>query len=353
MNNFRPKLKSKNLYEVSNFSFNFLKKYQLFVRKNFGYLAYQKNLNYLHYLYQDCPETKGFADFRVLSSGLQNKLVAGCIHRISTSLLNTETGDTLKISGLHNLMIDKDHRGQGYMLLADALKNDKIFFVPGVSGELKNFYKRIACFTVQAHWFRAIKSSRLIPTLKRFFRIPVSSAEAFKAFHKHRRKNLQFLLECNEDFNALIQKDFNSIKGYRIRRSFFIWRIFPHISPSQSGYTTRIVAHDNDGFIAISLGIRKNVPVLRVVYSSIYSQKSSDQLMQASCDLAFELGFPLILLTSDCDFIKSSMKTLKFKELENSPSIYFCSKNKNNTPIEHWQLLGDYGFDEFSFNQKG
>ena len=127
MNNYRSKLKSKNLYEVSNFSFNLLKKYQLFAKKNFGYLAYQKNLNYLHYLYQDCPETKGFADFRVLSSGLQNKLVAGCIHRISTSLLNTETGDTLKISGLHNLMIDKDHRGQGYMLLADALKNDKIF----------------------------------------------------------------------------------------------------------------------------------------------------------------------------------------------------------------------------------
>ena len=170
--------------------------------------------------------------------------------------------------------------------------------------------------------------------------------------HNLRRKNLKFLLECNEDFNALIQKDFNSIKGYRIRRSFLMWRIFPNISPSHSGYTTRIVVHDNDGFIAISLGIRKNVPVLRVVYSSLYSQKSSDQLMQASCELAFELGFPLILLTSDCDFIKSSMKKLKFKDLENSPSIYFCSKNKNNLPIKHWQLLGDYGFDEFSFNQK-
>ena len=70
-------------------------------------------------------------------------------------------------------MIDKDHRGQGYMLLADALKNDKIFFVPGVSGELKNFYKRIACYTVQANWFRAIKSSKFTPTLKRSFRIPV------------------------------------------------------------------------------------------------------------------------------------------------------------------------------------
>ncbi|RPF74848.1 MAG: hypothetical protein CBE49_000690 [Rickettsiales bacterium TMED289] len=340
-------LSKKNRYFLDKFSQIDKKNYSLFAQKNFGSSSYQFKKSYLDYLYSSSPYSNGYEDLTLIKQNSFPKLIVGCLHRIKVKLVHSSTGIIKEVSSLHNLMIDNDHYGCGYMLLSDALNKDPIFFVPGVEGELNKFYKRVAHFKVNASWFRKITFSNPINTIKRLLKIPVSKKEIEKYKKNFRHNKLKFLLKSDSIFEDLIQKDFQKIDGFRVTEDFLKWRVFS----AELAYVTRLVIHDGKSFIAITFGIRKNIPVCRIIYCSMNSQQSSDLLFSEACNLSKALGFLVILHASDCYFSKNSCAKQKFIQIKDSPNIYFCSKSKDNVHSSHWGLLGDYGFDEFSFSK--
>ncbi len=343
----KPSFRKKNRYFLDQFSQKYIKNYVLFSKKNFGSTSYQKNKSYLNELYDRSPYSKGYEDFSIIRCHDLPEKIVGCLHRLKAKLVHSSSCDTREVTALHNLMIDRGHYGCGYMLLSDALIRDPIFFVPGVIGELDNFYKKFAHSKIHATWFRRLILSNPLNTLKRFLRIPISKVLIKKYRENLQLKNLDLLIESDSMFDNLIKKDFDAIDGYRVTESFLKWRVFSN----DINKVTRFVIHDGDGFISFAFGIRKNVPICRIIYSSIFSQQTSDILISEVCMLSKKLGFPLILNASDCCFIKQSCIKKNFKKIKNAPKIYFCSKSKDNVHTKHWGLLGDYGFDEFSFKK--
>lgn len=337
----------KSSYFLDEFSQKDKKKYVIFAKKNFGSFSYQHKNLYLDYLYNNAPHSSGYEDLTIIKHNSSEEIIVGCLHRIKVQLVHSSKNNIKEISSLHNLMIDRDHYGCGYILLSDALKRDSVFFVPGVIGELDQFYKKFAHHKVNAVWHRKISLSDPLNTIKRLLKIPVSKKLIKKYIKNVNRKNIDLLLEPNSIFDTLIKKDFKRIEGYRVTENFLKWRVFLNESDSIS----RIVLHDGEGFIALALGLRKGFPICRIIYSSMYSQKSSDLLLDAACHLSKKLGFPIILHASDCNFSNESCARKKFTEIKDSPNVYFCSKSKDNVYSKHWGLIGDYGFDEFTFSR--
>ncbi len=341
-------LDKKNRYFLDKFSEKYKKNYSLFSKKNFGFNAYQKNFSFLKNIYEASPYTKGYEDLSIIGCHDSPDTVIGCLHRTRVKLVHSQSGEIVEVSALHNLMVDKNHYGCGYILLSDALIRDPIFFVPGVVGELDNFYKRVAHYKVCATWYRRIHFTNPINFLKRLLGIPVSKKDIDHYIKNHMGQKIYLLLESNQLFDFLIQKDFDRIDGYRVTEKFLKWRLFSN----QQTKITRVVLHDKKSFISLSFGIRKSLPICRIVYCSFHTQQSSDILVNEACKFSKNMGFPIILNTSDCNFAKKSLTQSNFSILKDSPNIYFCSKSKDNVHTKHWNLLGDYGFDEFSYKQR-
>lgn len=302
-------------------------------------------MSFLESIYEQSPYTKGYDDLSIIGCHNFPNKVIGCLHRTRVKLVHSQSNEIVEVSALHNLMIDKNHFGCGYMLLSDALSRDHIFFVPGVLGELDNFYKRVAHHKVDATWYRRVHFANPVNFLKRIIRIPVSKKIINNYINNYINQNINLLLESDKSFDDLIQKDFNCVDGYRVTEKFLKWRLLSN----QETKITRVILHDKKSFIALSFGMRKSLPICRIVYCSFHSQQSSDILVDEACKFSKSLGFPVILHTSDCDFVKESFTKSNFSIIKDSPNIYFCSKSKDNVHSKHWSLLGDYGFDEFSY----
>lgn len=341
-------LDKKNRYFLDKFSTKYAKNYSLFSKKNFGFNAYQKNASFLESIYEKSPYTGGYEDLSIIGCRNLPDKVIGCLHRTRVKLVNPQSNEAVEVSALHNLMVDKNHYGCGYILLSDALNRDPIFFVPGVLGELDNFYKRVAHYKVDASWYRKFHLADPINFLKRLIRIPISKRGIDHYVKNYIDQNIDLLLTGDKLFDYLIQKDFDRIIGYRVTKKFLKWRLLSN----QETKITRVVLHDKKSFIALSCGIKKNIPICRIVYCSFHSQQSSDLLINEACKFSKRMGFPVILNTSDCNFAKKSFTKSNFSVIKNSPNIYFCSKSKDNVHTQHWSLMGDYGFDEFSYAQE-
>ena len=341
-------LDKKNRYFLDHFSKKYKKNYPVFSKKNYGFNSYQKNSSFLESIYELSPYTNGYEDLSIIGCHNLPEKVIGCLHRTRVKLVHSQSNETIEVSALHNLMIDKNHYGCGYILLSDALSRDPIFFVPGVLGELDNFYKRVAHHKVDASWFRRVHFVNPFNFLKRLIRIPVSIKTINIYIKNHIDQNINILLKSDRLFDDLIQKDFNRINGFRVTEKFLKWRLLSN----QKTKITRVIIHDKKSFIALSFGIRKSLPICRIVYCSFHSQQSSDILVDEACKFSKSMGFPVILHTSDCNFAKESFTKNNFSIIKHSPNIYFCSKSKHNVHTRHWSLLGDYGFDEFSYRQE-
>lgn len=338
-------LDKKNRYFLDRFSRKYKKNYPIFSKKNYGFNSYQKNTSFLESIYEQSPYTKGYNDLSIIGCHNFPNKVIGCLHRTRVKLVHSQSNEIVEVSALHNLMIDKNHFGCGYILLSDALNRDRIFFVPGVVGELDNFYKRVAHYKVDATWYRSVHFANPVNFLKRLIQIPISKKTINNYIKNHISQNINLLIKSDKSFENLIEKDFNCVDGYRVTKKFFKWRLLSN----QKTKITRVILHDKKSFIALSFGIRKSLPICRIVYCSFHSQQSSDILVNEACKFSKRLGFPIILHASNCKFVKESFNKSNFSIIKDSPNIYFCSKSKENVHTKHWCLLGDYGFDEFSY----
>ena len=332
-------------YSVCSLSPELLKKYQFFARKNFKNRGYQFNYNYLKHLYFENPFSNGMDDCRIVAKKYANREeVVGCIHNISSILNPSNNIDKkIKFSGIHNLMIDKDNLGVGYKLLNDAIKRHKNFFVPGVVGDLNLFYSKIGAKQISNKWFRKFIFTNFYQSFQRATGKKISSPLLKKLKKECLSVGIEFHDEPSVHLSNIISKELDCIKYPRLPIDYILWRVFGYRNPDKQ---TFILTMDND-YVVFSVGCRKNLPILRIIYINFQISKNIKDLIGAMIKIGKLSGSIGIFAASDHLIAINEMNSYGFKELKNAPKSYFYSKEYNNFYSPHWPMMGDYGFDEF------
>lgn len=121
----------------------------------FGRNTYQGSEQYLRWLYEEHPFTRGFKDCLLAKNG--EGQIVGCIHKFP--LPCEIDGRRLTLASLQNLMIDKTMRsGPGILLLKRAIKSEQLALAPGVAGALREAYRRFGYYEVPSSWFKRVLS---------------------------------------------------------------------------------------------------------------------------------------------------------------------------------------------------
>tara|TARA_Y100000768_G_scaffold289138_1_gene223290 strand:+ start:7173 stop:8195 length:1023 start_codon:yes stop_codon:yes gene_type:complete len=322
------------------------KKYINFAEKNFKRSGYQFNTNYLKYLYDENPYTTGLSDCRIILKKVGDKSeIVGCIHNINSKLyFSNQSNMSIRFSGIHNLMIDKDNLGIGYKLMNDIIKQHQNFYVPGVVGNLNKFYSKIGAKQILNQWFRKFIFPNIYQSILRIRGLRISES-SLKRFSKN---ILQIhgvkLHHCRSNQLAeIISKDIDSADEPKLSTEYIFWRIFGDCNPDKQ---TFVMTLDND-YAIFSVGCRKNIPVLRLVYVNSQILNNAKYLMGYIMAFARSFGMIGIFSASDNSEINYQLKLLKFNEIKNAPKSYLYSKHLNDSYSSYWPLMGDYGFDEF------
>jgi hypothetical protein len=332
-------------FSVCSLSPGTVKKYQLFARKNFKSSGYQFNFNYLKHLYLENPFSEGMSDCRIiLKKEADQSEVVGCIHNITSILTSSNIMlKSIKFSSIHNLMVDKDNLGIGYKLLSDVIRRHKNFYVPGVIGDLNNFYLKIGAKQLTNIWHRKFVISNFFQSVLRIRGIKISHSLLAKFQKKYLSADIQLHYERSDKLVNIISNELDSIDLPRLSLKYIFWRIFGTNNPDKQ---TFILTLDQD-YAVFSIGCRKYFPILRLIYVSNRASGNVKLLTNAIVPVARAFGAIGIFSTSDNLSVTQQLQALKFKELKNSPKSYFYSKDYNNFYTPHWPMMGDYGFDEF------
>ena len=322
------------------------KKYINFAEKNFKRSGYQSNINYLKYLYDENPYTSGLSDCRIILKKIGDESeVVGCIHNINSKLyLSNQSHLSIKFSGIHNLMIDKDNLGIGYKLMNDIIKQHQNFYVPGVVGDLNKFYSKIGARQIQNKWLRKFIYPNIYQSVlrKKGFRVSESSLKKFSK-NKLQIPGITFHQQRSTLLAKIISSDIDSSDEPKLSLDYIFWRIFGNCNPDKQ---TFVITLDND-YAIFSIGCRKNIPILRLVYVNGQVLNNAKHLMDSIVAFARSFGMIGIFSTSDNSNVNYQLKLLKFKEIKQAPKSYIYSKDLNDAFSSHWPLMGDYGFDEF------
>lgn len=332
-------------YLVCSLSPELFKKYQFFARKNFKSSGYQFNYNYVKYLYFENPFANGMDDCRIIIKKYTNREeVVGCIHNISSILYPSNNVDKkIKFSGLHNLMVDKDNLGVGYKLLNDVIKQHKNFYVPGVVGDLNLFYSKIGAKQIPNKWHRKFIFSNFYQSFFRAIGKKISSPLLKKLKKVCLLDGIELHDKPSVNLANIISKELDCIEHSKLSIDYILWRVFGNRNQDKQ---TFVLTMDND-YAVFSIGCRKNIPILRIIYINYQISINTKNLIDAIIKIAKLSGSIGIFSVSDHSIAIKQLKSSHFKELKNAPKSYFYSKDCNNFYSPHWPMMGDYGFDEF------
>ncbi|MDB2665936.1 hypothetical protein N9Y96_04115 [Gammaproteobacteria bacterium] len=313
--------------------------YTEFAKKNFRRSGYQFNWNYLKFLYEENPYSRGLKDCRMV---IKQGKVIGCIHSISSSF-NVPGNKEIMFTGIHNFLVDKDNFGIGYKLLSDVLLRHENFFVPGVTGQLNSFYQKIGAQPIKNKWLRKFFMPNLLQFPLRFFGSNISSERFLTIKKRLASKNIKLHNQNSPDLQAIILKEINSISCPTLSLEYILWRIFGKYNNDKQTFVMTL----GDDYAVFSIGSRKYLPVLRLIYLS--NQCSDD-----SCNMVAELvrvgkasGAVGVLVALEDIKIINFLELSGYIEPNEIPKTYVYCKNDKGFYSPHWPLLGDYGFDEF------
>ena len=121
--------------------------YKIFCLENFGAKKHQIKASYLNWLYEGKATTFDIA----LSDGV----IVGMIHNFQAPV--NINGKIKVVTVLHDLMVDKNHRGSvGLKLIMSALQSDNYSILPGAEGRLARAYGRLGSNQFKSYWYRKI-----------------------------------------------------------------------------------------------------------------------------------------------------------------------------------------------------
>lgn len=243
--------------------------YLRFASKAFGPNSYQSNPDYLRWLYEENPATRGISDALVAVRGSE---LVGCIHKMRMRWYLS--GTIAEIPSLHNTMVLPNHRfGIGGLLIAKSLKGEKAVFVPGAVGEVADLLGRLGFRDAGATWRLSLTKpiSAAISVIKK----KMASKRLLFSGKMMRDASLSCVVNrevlasdvlCDEICGFLNHRGGNAMSDARHewQRDMFRWRVLHPIGPAHVLCLCRDKAVINAAAI-LTVSYRKGLRLGRVV----------------------------------------------------------------------------------------
>jgi hypothetical protein len=118
----------------------------------YGKRSYQATRRYVDWLYTTSPSSRGPADCLV---ALEQGSIVGCVHRMRLPCI-TEAGPATLVSLQNHVVSPKFRGGAGVMLLQRAVKGERMTLSPGVSGRLRDAYRRLGYDELPSFWLMRV-----------------------------------------------------------------------------------------------------------------------------------------------------------------------------------------------------
>lgn len=320
-----------NKYQIHSYSKNFYESYKRFVNRNFKN-PYQAKKRYIEWLYIQNPSAKSFDNFRIVTF---DKDVVGCMHNLETNIYCKSSSEIIRISAIHNLMVDKNHRqGIGFLLIRDVLIRNKSFIVPGATGKLAESYKNLGSKSLYSYWVQ----KSLKPNPFDFYSLLTISSSKFCEYVLKKYKNYENYFELNFNFDKNLLNIINDNSGYALDSDFIKWRFF-------SSHSSYIVLNSKSSYVIVVIGYKYHMPIARIIYSS-FSNVDNLNFMSNIIRFINNLGCVHILSTITDLSNVSYFDDMGFRKRVLQPSSMIYSKTLDHNKLTNWPIVSDLGFDE-------
>ena len=276
-----------------------------FHRKSYGRHRYQANLNYLTWLYDENPNSSSVQKGWIARA--ENDAIVGCVHAMH--LFTTDKQTT--IISLQNLIVDEAYRGGvGVLLVKRALKNADIVILPGVAADTAETYRKIRWEVVPTFWGR--KPLRPLSVL-------YGLGLAKLGVHRKTSEKLLAYCENNQPTETQISDLANRLSTRQGNQIYWTpemvtWRFFSDKGPKHMLFMDQ---SNQDAFCVVSLGMRRNVCVVRLI-----EYGSNVEFLQSTLTTLRTLGAELCLVFGASSVACNTLRELDIPELKGGATSF-------------------------------
>ncbi|GBR76458.1 hypothetical protein NO2_1000 [Candidatus Termititenax persephonae] len=295
----------------------YLPAYQDLARRGWGKHCYQQTEKYLRWLYHDNPYADKATPFFIALEPSNNKVI-GVLHKLRLPWLID--GQKVIVNSMHNLLVDKDYRqGGGLMLITAALKGETNVFCPGVLPPLSNAYKMLRYQEIDVLWLRQLIW-------------PLGSKTS--AAQKLDRPDTAQI--------AAMVKTLNTSSGNHVLwdAEIFNWRFL-------RGPKHLFLWADAANFLILSVGQRKGLTVARIIDGHVEDKNST--LWRDALNTARSLG-AVVLLGYTADKNLREYFLTKIKPRTRHPLVFFYHRDQKKREMNFNAAAGDFGLESLLNN---
>lgn len=293
------------MIEFREYNSNDLGAYKRFCLKNFGSNKHQQKSSYLNWLYAEENKSFSIASFK-------NDIV-GIIHNFKAPIIIN--GKIQKVTVLHDLMVDKNFRGNvGLQLISSALNSDDYTVLPGSVGRIARVYSRLGSKQFNSYWYKKFLIPKSI-----FFERKLRYIEKYQALAEKK----DFLLGCNKGHYAaeFLEKGLTEFIKNTEYIEFFKWRFLNNNAP----LTFFLSDTSGKNTVLFIIGKRGIIPYLRIFYTNYDKKSLLSNMIKFIESFASGIGIPIILFTS---FECSPPENLRYRPYKPMPVSFVFSRIK-------------------------
>lgn len=282
----------------------------------FGRNAYQASARYLHWLYEEHPATRGFEDCLLAKD--RSGHIVGCIHKF---LIPCDIdGRRLTLASLQNLMIDEKMRsGPGILLLRRSIKGEELALAPGVSGALREVYRRFGYHEIPSYWFRRVllPMQAGVQLVSRKIGMPLTRTRLSR---RPAATSVQVTTEPHRDVVAWLAQRMQaqSANHGRVRLAWtpelVQWRYF-----APGGPRHLLVGNPADAFCVASFGVRHGFTAARLVE---YEDNGRASFMDDVITVLRRAGAAVALAYTTYDDVRDRLCATGWWLLKDRPSSF-------------------------------
>lgn len=312
--------------------------------------SYQASERYMHWLYAANPFDKSPAGLVLLSE----ETIVGVIHVMV--LPGRAQTEALVIHSLQNLIVDEEFRaGTGQLLVKKALREADIGVFPGVAEPLARTYRVMRYAETKSFWGRRMLDPKGVALGLLLERLGWSRASLGLERRLRLAPEKERLIisadptddRCNQIAKALIARDCN-FSTVRIDWSpeLIRWRFF---SPDGPRHVLIEEVELPDQFCIVSLGMRHNVHVARIVEMSAliddcFLKRVIVQLRRMKAEL---------LLTYTCAKATAEMYAAAgIRPIARAPTSFVTNKRRDRDAFHLTAGATDFGFEAIMATQE-
>ena len=319
--------------------------YRAFALRAWSDTPIKASAEFLSWLYVKNPRTKGSTK-DLLIADLDGRII-GAQHRMRLDWSNGR--ESWEGVSLHDLYVDEASRsGTGLKLILQAQAGQEFVLAAGLSDEAELIFERLGGDLVELRWQhkRIIRPLALLNTLA-----------ALTGFGGARAKEDQARRITTKGFDTLVSP---RPTDDQIRRVLTIpargtsvawttdtyrWRFFDPDAPS-SILVSMEKGDDQVGRAVITLGVRKRVPVARIVDGAITEHFGWAAWAEGVSHTIDSLGVPIALSVTSSHEAGHALENAGWQDRRTPPTARLMTRRSNETSeLNIWGGSWDFGFD--------